>query len=112
MSTSKLAVRSMIREALATGSRVELQPDEVEAVMDFILLAEDKAGMRTPDRRDQAYLGDGVVASNDGYHIWLQLVDGQGGPPIALDPSVFARLVAYRDRLLAMRDQNKEQDDA
>ncbi len=45
--------------------------------------------MKTP----QAYLGDGVYATYDGWHIWLDL-RGQGDDhiKIALEPEVLARL--------------------
>jgi hypothetical protein len=41
------------------------------------------------------YLHDGVYASFDGYHIWLDL-RGQGSPDrIALEPRVFRELLRY-----------------
>ena len=51
--------------------------------------------MRFPE-----YLGDGVYAVFDGYHIWLRLshhnnTEGQ----IALEPDVYAALVRYHDGL-------------
>ena len=42
----------------------------------------------------ETYLGDGVYASHDGYQIWLRTGDGNN-QRIALEPSVFASLVAY-----------------
>lgn len=48
----------------------------------------------------QSYLGDAVYASFDGYHIWLRTGDGNQ-QQIALEPSVFAALVRYRDKLRA-----------
>lgn len=47
------------------------------------------------------YLGDAVYASFDGYHIWLTTGDGND-QRIALEPSVFRRLVNYEDRLRHM----------
>lgn len=45
----------------------------------------------------EEYLGDGVYATCDGYHIWLKT---QEGHCIALEPSVLARLNEYHERLL------------
>jgi hypothetical protein len=39
------------------------------------------------------YLGDGVYAHFDGWHIWLGLQAGQRG--IALEPAVLAALIDY-----------------
>ena len=47
---------------------------------------------------EECYLGDGVYASYDGYHIVLDL-RAQDASRIALEPSVFDALVAYRERL-------------
>jgi hypothetical protein len=42
------------------------------------------------------YLGDGVYASFDGYHIWLETVDGNGrNHKIALEPAVFDALHCF-----------------
>lgn len=41
-----------------------------------------------------AYLGDGVYASFDGFHIWLA-ANNPNNKTVALDPSVFDNLVAY-----------------
>ena len=41
------------------------------------------------------YLGDGVYASWDGYHIWLDLRAQDSTTRIALDPEVFRALVAF-----------------
>ena len=46
-----------------------------------------------PDR----YIGDGVYASFDGYHIWLTT---QEGMRIALESSVYDRLVRYQSDLI------------
>ena len=45
------------------------------------------------------YLGDGVYASFDGFHIILDLRAQDTTTRIALEPSVFALLVAYRERM-------------
>lgn len=45
------------------------------------------------------YLGDGVYASFDGWHIWLDLRQQETSPGtsrIALDPSVLRKLDEYR----------------
>jgi hypothetical protein len=50
---------------------------------------------------DETYLGDGVYAGQDGYHIWLWTSDGiTRGKPIALEPQVLDALSAYRSKLL------------
>ena len=43
---------------------------------------------------EEAYLGDGVYASFDGYQIWLA-VNHHENKVVALDLSVFARLCEY-----------------
>ena len=51
--------------------------------------------------RDEIYLGDGVYAGQDGYHIWIWTSDGvTKGKPIALEPRVLDALSAYRSELL------------
>ncbi len=55
------------------------------------------------------YLGDGVYAVFDGWHIWLRLgshdnADGQ----IALAPEVYAALVRYHDGLAKRADEETE----
>jgi hypothetical protein len=47
---------------------------------------------------NETYLGDAVYASFDGYHIWLRTGDGRD-QRIALEPSVYANLIRYRDSL-------------
>lgn len=50
---------------------------------------------------DELYLGDGVYAGQDGYHIWLWTDNGETkSQPIALEPQVLDSLFAYRERLL------------
>jgi len=52
------------------------------------------------DRQYHEYLGDGVYASFDGFHIWLDLrAQAPGDVEIALEPTVFERLFLYRDHL-------------
>lgn len=49
------------------------------------------------------YLGDGVYATFDGYHIWLKTGshrDHEATDKIALEPAVFTALVAYQRRLV------------
>lgn len=51
---------------------------------------------------EHEYLGDGVYASFDGYHIWLKT--GSHDNPdnkIALEPSVYAALMRYHAKLVA-----------
>jgi hypothetical protein len=50
------------------------------------------------------YLGDGVYASFDGYQIWLAANDPQN-KVVALEPEVFAALVAYAEELRAKLKQ-------
>ncbi len=47
-----------------------------------------------PETTEDRYLGDGVYASYDGYHIWLDL-RGQSGARIALEPDVFIGLQVF-----------------
>lgn len=50
------------------------------------------------------YLGDGVYASFDGYHVWLTTgshEERDASNRIALEPSVYAALVRYHARLAA-----------
>lgn len=54
--------------------------------------------MNQPDIPDQ-YLGDGVYASFDGYHIWLDL-RAQGPERIALEPTVIKSLIDYYHHIL------------
>lgn len=44
----------------------------------------------------ETYLGDAVYASFDGFQIWLRTGDGNA-QSIALEPAVYAALVAYVD---------------
>ena len=51
------------------------------------------------EHTDQEYLGDGVYASFDGFQIWLA-ANHHNNVVIALEPSVFDALIAYRERLI------------
>lgn len=44
------------------------------------------------------YIGDGVYASFDGYHIWLA-ANHHENKVVALEPAVLKRLIEYADRL-------------
>lgn len=47
------------------------------------------------------YLGDAVYASFDGYHVWVETSNGLGlTNSVALDPDVFARLIAYQENIV------------
>lgn len=65
----------------------------------------------TETQTHDEYLGDGVYASTDGYHIWLDL---RAQPPvtpitrIGLEPGVFARLADYERRLRQMYNEQSE----
>ena len=41
------------------------------------------------------YLGDGVYASFDGWHVWLHVGDHKNNPCVGLDPEVLANLFKY-----------------
>lgn len=46
----------------------------------------------------EKYLGDGVYAGYDGYHLWLELKAQPGSPPkIGLDPIVFRRVKDFAE---------------
>lgn len=65
-----------------------------------LLKREGETLKETFDTHDD-YLGDGVYASFDGYHIVLDLRGQDSFTRIALEPPVFDALVAYRERLYA-----------
>jgi hypothetical protein len=46
------------------------------------------------------YMGDGVYASFDGYHIWLKTQEGMA---IALEPSVYDNVRAYGARIWELK---------
>lgn len=52
--------------------------------------------MAMGDDKHHRYLGDGVYASFDGYHIWLRTGSHDAEPAIALEPAVIEALLEYR----------------
>lgn len=48
--------------------------------------------------RNDQYLGDGVYASDDGYHIWLA-ANHHENRVIALDAQVMAALIKYAEKI-------------
>ena len=54
------------------------------------------------------YLGDGVYASFDGYHIILDLRGQDSTTRIALEPPVFAALLDYEKRLRIQLEEEAE----
>jgi hypothetical protein len=57
-----------------------------------------------PGETNQAYLGDGIYASFDGYHIWLRTAREEIHE-IALDQTAFQNLIDYHKSL----DEGKEE---
>lgn len=53
---------------------------------------------------DDRYLGDGVYASFDGYHIWLD-TRAQGTCKIALEPYVIAQFEQYKRDIVRAIEQ-------
>ena len=45
--------------------------------------------------RDERYIGDGVYALFDGYHVWLRTPREIGDHEIALEPDVVASLATF-----------------
>jgi len=60
--------------------------------------------MNIPER----YLGDGVYASFDGYHVVLDLRGQDNTTRIAMEPSVLAALNAYVSDIYAAAQAGKE----
>lgn len=50
------------------------------------------------NRPDDAYLGDGVYASFDGYHVQLDLRAQDSTTRIALEPTVLRQLISYAQK--------------
>ncbi len=51
---------------------------------------------------EHVYLGDSVYARFDGYHIWLETINGYKEDPsnsIGLEPPVIEALLIYREQL-------------
>ena len=92
-----------------------IREEEQERMSDWIRLPAEQPSFEDP-KDPQTYLGDGVYASFDGYHIWLDL-RAQPGPrdhvcKIALEPCVFDQLIQFRDRLIAESSKDKESSNA
>lgn len=72
--------------------------------------------MSRPDLKDTEYLGDGVMAGFDGFHVWIYLADGHidrsAREGIALEPHTLARLQQYMESLRCGRRRwlNRRQD--
>lgn len=49
---------------------------------------------------NETYLGDGLYASFDGYQFILRAPRDDGDHWVALEPSVFDSLVAFRNRII------------
>ncbi len=50
-------------------------------------------------KQPQTYLGDGVYARFDGYHVWIWTSDGYNkSVEIALEPAVIAEINAFADK--------------
>ena len=56
------------------------------------------------ERLEDRYIGDGVYASFDGYHIILDLRAQNNTTRIALEPPVFDALMKYRADAEALRE--------
>ena len=57
------------------------------------------------------YLGDGVYASFDGYHVWLftgSHVEREATNKVALEPSVFRALAKFHAEAWASDAENSE----
>ncbi len=55
-------------------------------------------------RLEARYIGDGVYASFDGYHIILDLRAQDSTTRIALEPAVLTELMRYRADVEALRE--------
>ena len=63
-----------------------------------------------PECPGKEYLGDGVYVDFDGYHIWLTTENGvMVVDKIALDPSVWHSLMAWRKRLVEFLHRSEVQ---
>lgn len=56
---------------------------------------------------DDTYLGDGVYASFDGYHIMLDLRAQDSTTKIALEPQVLEALFLYKNRIESIHAEAK-----
>lgn len=59
----------------------------------------------TTKETNEAYLGDGLYASFDGWHIWLRTNEGN---EVALEPKVYRNLLDYQRKLVTRVNENKE----
>lgn len=57
--------------------------------------------MTSPDQKD-AYLGDGVYASFDGFQIWLA-VNHHANKLVAIEPTVLLSLLSYAERVYGLK---------
>lgn len=55
------------------------------------------------------HLGDGVYASYDGWHIWLDLRGQDDCTRIALDSTVLDALIAFRDDVAKAEQESQQQ---
>lgn len=55
---------------------------------------------------NETYLGDGLYASYDGWHIWLRTNEGN---EVALEPKVYRNLMDYQKRLATKVDNANQQ---
>lgn len=53
--------------------------------------------MPPPTKYPEAYLGDGVYATWDGFHIWLDLRGQDSFTRIALEADVFQNLIDFKN---------------
>lgn len=60
----------------------------------------------TTKETNEAYLGDGLYASFDGWHIWLRTNEGN---EVALEPKVYRNLVDYHAKLSTRKDNPQQQ---
>lgn len=58
--------------------------------------------MANDSKQQDAYLGDGVYASSDGYQIWLA-VNHHENKVVALAPSVTVSLMRYIERVYNLK---------
>ena len=58
---------------------------------------------QTPVPPQTRYLGDGVYASYDGYHVVLDLRGQDDFTRIALEPAVLRALIEYADKVRGVR---------
>jgi hypothetical protein len=61
---------------------------------------------------EETYLGDGLYASFDGWHIILRAPRADGDHFVALEPSVFAELKRYQQRILDAQRAVRESTEA